>query len=224
MLLYSDGLVEAHAPDGEMFGFPRLQRLMAHYNAGATVIDYLLTDLKSFVGDDWEQEDDITFVVLERGESAKKKSISDMPNITLLANFEVASEAGNERQAAEKVIESVASLNLEELKLERLKTAVAEATMNAMEHGNEYQADLPVQIEVLQTADQLKVRITDQGGEQAIPEADTPDLNAKLAGEQSPRGWGLFLIKNMVDEMETIIDGKEHTIELALNLKGGDHV
>ena len=94
----------------------------------------------------------------------------------------------------------------------------------AMEHGNEYQADLPVKIEVLQTVDQLKVRITDQGGEQAIPAADTPDLDAKLAGEQSPRGWGLFLIKNMVDEMETFIDGKKHTIELGLNLQGGGNV
>jgi anti-sigma regulatory factor (Ser/Thr protein kinase) len=62
------------------------------------------------------------------------------------------------------------------------------------------------------------VRITDQGGEKAIQEETAPDLEAKLAGEQSPRGWGLFLIKNMVDEMNIIQDEAHHTVELVMQL------
>ena len=52
------------------------------------------------------------------------------------------------------------------------------------------------------------MRVTDQGGEKPIPDAVTPDIEAKLAGEQTPRGWGLFLIEQMVDEVRTeSVDG-----------------
>jgi hypothetical protein len=47
-----------------------------------------------------------------------------------------------------------------------------------------------------------------------------PDLEAKLAGMQSPRGWGLFLIQNMVDEMNVTGDEHHHTVELILHLDG----
>jgi anti-sigma regulatory factor (Ser/Thr protein kinase) len=95
--------------------------------------------------------------------------------------------------------------------------------MNAMEHGNQYQADIPVLIQVLRNEAALAVRITDQGGGQSIPAAQTPDLDAKLSGEQSPRGWGLFLIKNMVDEMNITSDEEHHTIELIIRLKGDEN-
>jgi anti-sigma regulatory factor (Ser/Thr protein kinase) len=65
------------------------------------------------------------------------------------------------------------------------------------------------------------VRITDHGGALAIPEPQIPDLEAKLAGLQSPRGWGLFLIENMVDEMHVSSDANHHTVDLVLHLKGG---
>ncbi len=104
--------------------------------------------------------------------------------------------------------------------LERLKTAVAEATMNAMEHGNEYREELPVSVRVLASDTALSVHITDHGGGADIPEAETPDLEAKLAGEQTPRGWGLFLIKNMVDDLRVTSDEVHHTVELVVNLEG----
>jgi predicted ester cyclase len=66
-LLYSDGLVEAHDPKGEMFGFPRLQQLLAeHGDEKESLEDALLEELSSFVGQGWEQEDDITLVTLRR--------------------------------------------------------------------------------------------------------------------------------------------------------------
>ena len=64
--LYSDGLVEAHDPKGEMFGFPRLRQLVAKHGAERSLEAKLLEELYSFVGEDWEQEDDITLVTLRR--------------------------------------------------------------------------------------------------------------------------------------------------------------
>jgi serine phosphatase RsbU (regulator of sigma subunit) len=69
VLFYSDGLVEAHDPRREMFGFPRLQGLVGtHRSGGSSLIGFLLAELARFTGEDWEQEDDITLVTLERSE------------------------------------------------------------------------------------------------------------------------------------------------------------
>ena len=69
-LFYSDGLVEAHDPQGEMFGFPRLRELVSeHGDEKRALEEALLEELYSFVGDGWEQEDDITLVTLQRSAS-----------------------------------------------------------------------------------------------------------------------------------------------------------
>ncbi|HEV8044275.1 MAG TPA: PP2C family protein-serine/threonine phosphatase, partial [Rubrobacter sp.] len=69
VLFYSDGLVEAHDPRREMFGFPRLQGLVgAHRSDGSSLITFLLSELRRFTGEGWEQEDDITLVTLDRPE------------------------------------------------------------------------------------------------------------------------------------------------------------
>jgi serine phosphatase RsbU (regulator of sigma subunit) len=66
-LLYSDGLVEAHDPEGEMFGFPRLRELVAKHAAEeGSLGDLLLRELYTFTGEGWEQEDDITLLTLRR--------------------------------------------------------------------------------------------------------------------------------------------------------------
>jgi steroid delta-isomerase-like uncharacterized protein len=66
-LFYSDGLLEAHNPKGEMFGFPRLRALVAEHGAEEkSLVDLLMEELYSFVGEGWEQEDDITLLTLER--------------------------------------------------------------------------------------------------------------------------------------------------------------
>jgi len=65
-LFYSDGLVEAHDPKGEMFGFPRLRALVAEHTAEKSLGELLMEELYSFVGEGWEQEDDITLLTLRR--------------------------------------------------------------------------------------------------------------------------------------------------------------
>jgi anti-sigma regulatory factor (Ser/Thr protein kinase) len=137
-----------------------------------------------------------------------------------LAELSVPSEPGNERRAMEEVAGAVGNLGLPERTLERLKTAVAEATMNAMEHGNHYRAEVPVLIEVSASEADLSVKITDEGSGPPAFDSETPDLAAKLEGMQTPRGWGLFLIKSMVDEMNVTGDEHHHTVELILHLDG----
>jgi serine phosphatase RsbU (regulator of sigma subunit)/predicted ester cyclase len=69
VLFYSDGLVEAHDPKGEMFGFPRLRARVAEHGEERSLGDLLLEELYSFVGEGWEQEDDITLLTLKRSTS-----------------------------------------------------------------------------------------------------------------------------------------------------------
>lgn len=100
--------------------------------------------------------------------------------------------------------------------------------MNAIEHGNGNRAEIPVEVEVTQNGDEIVVAISDQGGEvSSTPKsAEEPDLLKKLDGGQSPRGWGLFLIRNMVDAMEVTIDGQRHTVWLTMRTsapEGAEH-
>lgn len=224
VLMYSDGLVEAHASDGEMFGFPRLQDLMTNHHDGASLNDYLLTCLADFTGAEWEQEDDVTMVTLQCTQSPEG---DENQMWQTLAKFEIESKPDNERAAMERVAQVVADLPLTKQQLDRLKTAVAEATMNAMEHGNNYDPHKPVHIEVATKEKILCICITDQGvtnavKEDALKEAELPNLEAKLAGQQSPRGWGLFLIQNMVDEMQVHEDDQYHTVKLKVHMVDED--
>jgi serine/threonine-protein kinase RsbW len=109
---------------------------------------------------------------------------------SVLAEFSVPSEPGNERMAMERVAEAIGELEVRGENLERLKTAVAEATMNAMEHGNHYRAESPVLIEVLASDTQLSVKITDEGSGPPAFHSETPDLEAKLGGCKRPGAGG----------------------------------
>jgi anti-sigma regulatory factor (Ser/Thr protein kinase) len=210
MLLHSDGLAEAHAPDREMFGFPRVKGIMTSRANGKELIDELLTSLHRFTGPEWQQEDDITLVTVSRSPAPLGAQV--------LGTFEMPSESGNERLIMERVAEIVGPLGLPKRELERLKTAVSEAAMNAIEHGNQLRKELPVAVRVVHDDGKLTVAITDKGGGQQIPEPQTPDIEAKLAGLQRARGWGLFLIKNMVHDMRVTTDEVHHTVELVIDL------
>jgi serine phosphatase RsbU (regulator of sigma subunit)/anti-sigma regulatory factor (Ser/Thr protein kinase) len=214
LLLHSDGVVESHSPTSEMFGFPRLLDVVGSHAGRGDLIDRVLTELGAFTGPGWEQEDDITLVALARTGTSQPRELE--------RTLALPSEPGNERGAMQWVAEVVAPLGLEPARLERLKTAVSEAVMNAIEHGNESRPEVPVDIAVHAADGTLAVRITDRGGSASgAGDPELPDLEAKLAGRQSPRGWGLFLIRSMVDEVREESGEHLHTIELRLRLEVG---
>jgi anti-sigma regulatory factor (Ser/Thr protein kinase) len=191
-------------------------------------VDTLLAELARFTGTGWVQEDDITLVTLECRSRSPETSAQQAPidhnapetdphAWQPLADFTIASAPDNERHAMEQVAAAVTAIELPPLRLERLKTAVAEATMNAMEHGNEYRTDQPVQISVRRSASALSVQIFDRGRGRSEA-AETPDLLAKLEGLQTPRGWGLHLIRHMVDELHESQEDGRHVVELIVRL------
>jgi anti-sigma regulatory factor (Ser/Thr protein kinase) len=153
----------------------------------------------------------------------------------VLGEFSVSSAPGNERGAAERVAALVRQADvlhptdLSPARLEELKTSVAEAVQNAMEHGNQYRPDLPVRVSVIVSEGALVVRIADRGvggprrhlpsGQSMGMQVQAPDLAAKLAGEQPPRGWGLYLIAQMTDDVRILNCAGENVVELVWYLE-----
>ena len=88
-------------------------------------------------------------------------------------------------------------------RVEDLKTAVSEACINAMEHGNNMNGELSVGVVLSINPNSLEVKVTDTGdGPQNI--TATPDIDKKMLGEEDARGMGMFLIQALVDEAEWV--------------------
>ncbi len=128
------------------------------------------------------------------------------------------------RLGYEKVAMSTASavaklMGFPEDRIEDLKTAVAEACINAIEHGNRLNEKLSVGVELRAEPDALEVKVIDDGtGIKKQPEK--PNIDRKIHGEEDPRGMGMFLIQSLVDEAEWVtgLDGKSSYVRLLIKL------
>ena len=113
----------------------------------------------------------------------------------------VPSRLGLEQVAVDAAAALAKLMGFSEDRIEDLKTAVEEACMNAIEHGNEENANVKVLVELIADDCKLQVDIHDRG--KGIPgRVEKPDIDAKMAGKQKSRGWGLFLIQSLMDEVE----------------------
>ena len=104
-------------------------------------------------------------------------------------------------------------------RIEDLKTAVAEACINAIEHGNRLNEKLSVGVVLSAGDDSLEVKVIDDGkGMKTQPRR--PDIDRKMHGEEDPRGMGMFLIQALVDEAEWVAgtDGKSSYVRLVIRL------
>ena len=111
------------------------------------------------------------------------------------------SELGYEKVAMSTAASMAALMGFSKDRIEDLKTAVAEACINAIEHGNNLNDSLTVGVVLSTSDDQLEVKVIDDGaGINANPVA--PDIDRKVHGEEDPRGMGMFLIQALVDEAE----------------------
>jgi serine/threonine-protein kinase RsbW len=104
-------------------------------------------------------------------------------------------------------------------RIEDLKTAVAEACINAIEHGNHLNENLSVGIILSTSADELEVKVLDNGSG-ISKQPPKPDIDRKVHGEEDPRGMGMFLIQALVDEAEWVHDskGKGSYVRLVIRL------
>jgi serine/threonine-protein kinase RsbW len=123
-------------------------------------------------------------------------------------------------KVAMAIAESVAKLmGFPSERIEDLKTAVAEACINAIEHGNHLNEKLSVGVILSASEDQLEVKVIDTGtGISRLP--SKPDIDRKVHGEEDPRGMGMFLIQALVDEAEWVRDsnGKNSYVRLVIRL------
>ncbi len=134
------------------------------------------------------------------------------------------------RMGFEKVAMSTAAavaklMCFREDRIEDLKTAVAEACINAIEHGNRLNEKLSVGVVLSVNANSLEVKVIDDGkGMNRKPGlVSKPDIDRKMHGEEGPRGMGMFLIQALVDEAEWVVgaDGNSSYVRLVIRLDKG---
>jgi len=128
------------------------------------------------------------------------------------------------RMGFEKVAMSTAAsvaklMGFPEDRVEDLKTAVAEACINAIEHGNRMNEKLSVGVVLSAGDDELEVKVIDDG-KGMMKQPAKPDIDRKMHGEEGPRGMGMFLIQALVDEAEWVAgcDGKSSYVRLVIRL------
>jgi serine/threonine-protein kinase RsbW len=113
------------------------------------------------------------------------------------------SKLGHEKVAMSTAASVAKLMGFSEDRVEDLKTAVSEACINSIEHGNRMDESLKVGVILSMTATTLEIRVCDQGsGPRGY--APVPDIDSKMVGEENPRGMGMFLIQALVDEVEWI--------------------
>ena len=103
-------------------------------------------------------------------------------------------------------------------RIEDLKTAVAEACINAIEHGNQLNDKLSVGVILSTHADELEVKVMDNGGG-ISKQPPKPDIDRKVHGEEDTRGMGMFLIQALVDEAEWVRDTQGHNSYVRLVIR-----
>jgi len=111
----------------------------------------------------------------------------------------IPSVMGYEKIAMECAASMAKKMGFSEDRIEDLKTAVAEACLNAIEHGNKMDTSTRVGITLTVEESKLQVSVKDEG--KGMKEVPTPSIESKVEGEEKPRGWGIFLIKNLVNEV-----------------------
>jgi len=146
--------------------------------------------------------------------------MSDFKSATV--EVRLPSRMGFEKVAMSSAASVAKLMGFREDRVEDLKTAVAEACINAIEHGNRLNEKLSVGVVLSTGEDSLEVKVIDDGkGMHTHPEK--PDIDRKMHGEDPPRGMGMFLIQALVDEAEWVAghDGKSSYVRLVIRLDKG---
>ena len=111
------------------------------------------------------------------------------------------SELGFEKVAMSTAAGMAELMGFSKERIEDLKTAVAEACINAIEHGNQFSDAVRVGVVLSSREDELEVKVIDDGrGVSSKP--PSPNMDRKIIGEEDPRGMGMFLIEALVDKAE----------------------
>ncbi len=126
----------------------------------------------------------------------------------------IPSELGREKNVRNELLRTFQELQLQEARIDEIMTAVSEAMLNAIEHGNRLAKDLPVKITMFIHPDRYTFWITDQGIGMDIDAAtDVAQVRHRMDWED-PRGWGLQLMYHYADEVYALRHNGEFSIAL----------
>ncbi len=130
------------------------------------------------------------------------KNDADTPNKTI--ELTLPNNLGYERVAMASVAAVAERMGFDTARVEDLKTALSEACINAMEYGNQMDADMKVVVVLTIRDDELEINVEDSGLRKYNPQTDHRSslIEERLEGALSTRGWGMFLIKSLMDEVE----------------------
>ena len=151
--------------------------------------------------------------------SSRSSSASSSAPKTTTVEVRLPSRMGYEKVAMGTASAVAKLMGFREDRIEDLKTAVAEACINAIEHGNRNNEKLSVGVVLSAGEDSLEVKVMDDG-KGMKKHAIKPDIDRKMHGEEDPRGMGMFLIQALVDEAEWVAgsDGKSSYVRLVIRL------
>ncbi len=119
-----------------------------------------------------------------------------------IKELHIPNKFGSEKIVMEQVATLAKEMGFTDSRIEDLKTAVSEACLNAIEHGNEMNASTRVGISLSLNGTKMKVSVEDNGN--GIGErVNEPNIDDKINGtDESTRGWGIFLIKELIDDIK----------------------
>lgn len=131
----------------------------------------------------------------------------------------IPSQLGYEKKAMEKAAKIAREMGFSEDRVNDLKTAVAEACINAIEHGNDLDDSTCIGVTLTTGASALEVSVSDEGS--GIKTLPTPSIKDKIEGQDpSKRGWGVFLINSLMDEVQFLSDqGGGNTVRMVIHLE-----
>jgi len=138
---------------------------------------------------------------------------------TTTVEVRLPSRLGFEKVAMSTAASVAKLMGFRDERIEDLKTAIAEACINAIEHGNRLNEKLSVGVVLSAGTDALEIKVMDDGkGMKNLP--IKPDIDRKMHGEEDPRGMGMFLIQALVDEAEWVVgtNGKGSYVRLVIRL------
>jgi len=129
--------------------------------------------------------------------------------------WSIASILGQEAALADDLLQRIAPVIDSQPRLEEIRTAVTEACLNAMEHGNRFDARKKVRVSLGVSDEAIVIRIGDEG--EGCPLGDAAPLAADRAAIwklDNPRGWGIGFIRSFSDRVRTGYDEHGFYVEL----------
>jgi serine/threonine-protein kinase RsbW len=125
----------------------------------------------------------------------------------------IPSELGYEKVAISAAAVVAQKMGFSPDRIEDLKTAVGEAVTNAIEHGNQFNVEVKVLVVLTVEERSLALHVVDEGRK------PIPDISLEREIRHDNRGWGMFLIKNLMDEVEVVAQPGRNEIRMVIHLE-----